>query len=210
VSNQSLERLFLCFAIAASLTNCAHRAVHSDARPFVDRSYVDLQPGWRIRVITPILKSGKFKVQLHEIAGSNDPLAVATGDDFLGFETSYYAVNDREGAGVTVVFASAELKKEDKTVRQPRPLVDLFDLPENARYVRLVFLVRVSQADHDQVILAASNLGGLDALTERVQANPIENCTKSAESFCSWVPEGISVQPEKLESARRKNWVPAT
>lgn len=203
-------RLFLCFAIAASLPGCAYRAVHSDAKPFVDRGYVDLQPGWRIRVITPILKSGKFKVQLHEIAGSNDPLAVATGDDFLGFETSYYAVNAREGTGVAIAFASAELKKEGKTVRQTRPLITLFDLPENAHYVRLVFLVRVSQADHDQVILAANDPGELDALTQRVQANPVENCTKSAESFCSWVPEGISVQPEKLESARRKNWVPAT
>jgi hypothetical protein len=204
--------LFLCFAIAVAvnLTGCAHRAVPSEATPIVERNYVDLQPGWRIRVITPILKSGKFKTQLHEVAGSHDPLALTAGDDFLGYETSYYIVSAREGAGVAVAFASAELKKEGKTVRQPHPLVTLFDLTQNARYVRLVFLVRVSQADHDQVILAASNLDDLEALTQRVQADPIENCTKSADSYCAWIPEGISVQPEKLKSARSKNWVPAT
>ena len=114
------ERLFLCFAIAVSLTGCAHRAVPSEATPIVDRSYVDLQPGWRIRVITPILKSGKFKTQLHEIAGSNDPFALTAGDDFLGYETSYYTVNAREGTGVAVAFASAEQRKEGKTVRPNR------------------------------------------------------------------------------------------
>jgi hypothetical protein len=203
------KHFLLGSAIAATFAGCAHRIVQSAPEPLVERSYVDLQPGWRVRVITPIQKSGKFKVQLQETAGDSTHV-LTTGDDFLGYETSYYAVSAGKGAGVALAFASAELKKEGKTVRQSHPLVALFDLPENARYVRLVFLIRASQADHNQVILASSNLNELDALTQRVQANPAETCMKSAESFCSWVPEGISVQPEKLESARGKNWVPAT
>ncbi len=90
------KRLLLCLAIATPLTGCADRTIQSAPEALVERSYVDLQPGWLVRVITPILKSGNFKVQLHETAGSGNSRVLTTGDDFLGFETSYYAVKAHE------------------------------------------------------------------------------------------------------------------
>ena len=86
----------------------------------------------------------------------------------------------------------------------------LFDLPESVRYVRLLFLTRVSQTEHDQAVLGSSSLADLDALQKRVEDNPPENCKIQPEGICSWVPAGIAVQPEKRTPASGKNWIPAT
>src|ERR1700736_415606 len=47
---------------------------------------------------------------------------------------------------------------------QQRPLVSLSQLPDDARFVRLLFLTRVSSADHDQGTLAAPTMQRLEAL----------------------------------------------
>jgi hypothetical protein len=200
-----------CFVGVSMLVSCAPHAVHSDPQPLVSRDYVDLQPGWRIRVVTPIQKSGEFKVQFKKTAESGiDNVVQTAGDDFLGYELSYYTVRPREGTGIKIVFSSADLKKQGKTVPESHPVAALFELPENLRHVRLVFLTRLSTADHNQAILASSSLDQLDTLTNQVRANPVENCTRSAEFACSWIPEGIAVQPEKPESQHGKKWIPAS
>lgn len=58
-----LRFLPFCIALSAALTGCSLREPRATAQvmqPQANRSYVDLEPGWRIRVVTPILKSGKF------------------------------------------------------------------------------------------------------------------------------------------------------
>ena len=56
----------------------------------------------------------------------------------------------------------------------------------------------------------AAHVAELDALTRRVEPSPAENCKPQPEGICSWVPDGISVQPEKRTHASRETWVPAT
>jgi len=45
---------------------------------------VDLQAGWRIRAVTPILKSGKYKPELKETAVAGSGVELSAGDDFIG------------------------------------------------------------------------------------------------------------------------------
>ncbi len=205
------NRLLFSIAIAATLAGCfgcaAHKAPTSALPPSVHRGYVDLEPGWRIRVVTPILKSGKFIVHAEAVQSSGNEIVVKASDDFIGYEIAYYSVKAQAGGGIFIRFSSAETVKDGKAAKQPRPLVPLFDLPANMRFVRLVFLLRVSEADHDQGILAAASLAELDALTQRVQAEPEKNCTTAPEAFCSWIPRGIAAQPEKRNPARRNEWV---
>lgn len=202
--------VLLCIGFAIAFSGCAARSAHDQARPLIDRGYVDLQPGWRIRVVTPILKSGKFMVQTMEAQASGNSIALTTGSDFIGYEIAYYKVDPRESGGVAVSFDSAEFRTDGKATKQPRPKVALFDLPESSRYVRLIFLTRVSVADRNQAIVAASNLADLDALTQRVQTNPDSSCKIDQHSSCSWVPEGIAVQPERRKTGFSGKWVPAT
>lgn len=206
-SNFKLILLSLTAILAAG---CPVRKPREQLSALADRSYVDLEPGWRVRVVIPILKSGKFKMQVEEIHTERGTVALKTGSDFVGYEVDYYAVSAQNGNGLVVRFDSAEVTSDGKSNRQSQPLVPLFDLPENVRYVRLLFLTRVSQTDHDQAVLGSSSLAGLDVLRQRVESSPAENCKIQPEGICSWVPDGIAVQPEKKAPASGHTWIPAT
>jgi hypothetical protein len=202
--------LSLCLAVTAAVLGCAARVPHTEPAPIIQRSYVDLQPGWRIRTVTPVLKSGKYKPEFKETAVAGGMPELSAGDDFLGYETSCYAVTPGSNSGVEVVFVSAETTINGEASRQPEPRVRLFDFSASAQYVRLVFLTRVSRADHNQAILAASDMPALDNLTRQVEADPAANCKSQGENYCMWVPEGTAVRPEKRDPAHRKHWIPAT
>jgi len=202
-------QMFLCLAVTAVGIGCATRVPRTEPSPNIGHSYVDLQPGWRVRTVTPILKSGKYKPELKEMATPRGAAELSAGDDFVGYETSYYAVVPGEESGVTIAFVSAARTINGKTSRQSQPLVRLFDF-SGSQYVRIVFLMRVSQADHNQAILAAATPDDLDRLTQRVEADPAINCTPHVQSYCTWVPEGMAVRPEKRDPAHRNGWVPAT
>ena len=202
--------ILLVAALAICVAGCAVRKPHEDMGAFVDKSYIDLEPGWRVRVVTPVLSSGKFKMQPKEFHSEGETVALQTGGEFLGYETDFYEVGAQHGNGVVVRFGSAEFTSNGKSSKRSQPLVPLFDLPENVRYVRLLFLTRVSQTEHDQAILGSSSLADLDALRRRVEESPAENCKIQPEGVCSWVPAGIAVQPEKKTSSSGKTWIPAT
>jgi hypothetical protein len=201
--------VFLTFAIIAIVSACIHRQSTDAPAISHDRDYIDLQAGWRIRVVTPILQSGMFKVQSQELRTSNGAVVLKTSDDFQGYETDFYMAHGQDQAGTAVQFISAEVTDiNGKRMPKPHPTVPLFVFPHGIQYVRLLFLTRVSQAEHNEAIIGASSLAKLEQLTQRLEANPEENCRDSAEEVCSWVPEGISVQPEKKPN-KNKEWIPA-
>ncbi|MDE3135939.1 MAG: hypothetical protein KGL59_05170, partial [Acidobacteriota bacterium] len=119
--------------------------------------------------------------------------AIKTGDEFIGYQVAYYSVKVRPKGGVSIRFASARLDEKGKSKEQSQPWFRLFDLPPNMRFVRLVFLTRVSEHDHNQGILAAPSIEELDRLTRTVEADPEKNCRAYADALCSWVPLGIAV-----------------
>jgi|SRR5215831_2360985 len=161
------------------------------APPRASDSYIDIQPDWRIKVITPILKSGEFLIDSQYSKSSK------VGPDFVGYEVAYYAAQPRPGGGVSMHFSSAELFRDGKGTRTPRPTFPLFKFPPDMAFVRILFLTRVSEADHDQGILAARSLAELDDLTRRVERDPEQNCTTAEVAICSWVPLGIAVRPQE-------------
>jgi hypothetical protein len=169
-------------------------------------SYIDLQPGWRLRVVTPILKSGGYRLRPTGQTADGNNISLSVGDDFVGYEVAYYAVKARNG----VAFVSAEITRDGRTVPQPRPVAQLFQLPRGARHVRLIYLVRASQADHDMAVAAAKDMQALEALTRRVQADPVDACHDGQGAFCAWISSGIAVVPQlqrTIDGARE--WAPA-
>ncbi len=138
-----------------------------------------------------------------------EPIELSAGDDFVGYETSYYRVGPAGDSGVSIEFRSASVAIQGKESRKPQPMVKLFDLPASARHVRLVFLTRVSAADHNQAILAAAALNDIDRITELVQSDPAANCKTQADIYCEWVPQGIAVRAEEPDPAHRGKWIPA-
>jgi hypothetical protein len=196
--------------LACVLTACAPRRVQVPAPAATEPSnYIDLQPGWRLHVVTPILRSGGYRLQPVDRQTGGNTIAVSTGGDFLGYETAYYAVRAC-GRGVRVEFSTAEITQDGKTALQPQPVAHLFQLPRNARYVRLIYLLRTSQADHDMAVVATGEMDTLAMLTYQVQADPSSGCRSDSASFCSWIPAGIAVRPEIQKDVDGvTQWVPA-
>jgi hypothetical protein len=157
-------------------------------------------------VVTPILKSGGYVLQSAVESTGGNTVTISAGDDFLGYETAYYAVTARHG----VEFLSAEIARDGKGTAQQRPLVPLFQFPHSVRHVRLIYLVRVSRADHDMAVAAARNIEDLEALTQRVEADPTAACHAGSGAFCAWIPAGIAVVPEiRRMIGGAVEWVPA-
>lgn len=204
---RSLAALLLTFMLAG----CAVR--RGPSRDVLDaavaRGFIDLQPGWRIKAFTPVLKSGGYLPALVDEGQSGGSVRLSTPADLVGYETSYYSVKRREdlsvkdppamGQAVKIELTSVLLTRDGKTTQQRQPALQLFDLPETARFVRLLYLVRVSGADHDMAIVGAPTFGALDELTRAIGTNPVESCVVGGSSYCKWVPKGIGVQIESAD-----------
>jgi hypothetical protein len=205
-------RPLFCLSLLVLLSGCARKTVRvpTHAGPLaVDTSYLDLEPGWRLRVITPLLRSGGYLPKTVPEQTAGNTVTFSAGNDFLGYETDYYAVTKRKRAGVRITLSSAETTKDGTTTQQEEPVAHLFQLPHNARYVRLLYLQRMSEADHNMAVLASNRTSSLQTLTEQVETNP-STCISNDSNFCSWIPVGIAVRPERQQPIDGvPQWTPA-
>jgi hypothetical protein len=157
------------------------------------------------------LKSGRYVADFRETSSASGAIELSAGDDLVGYETSYYRVSHAAQSGVHIEFMSSTVAIEGKELQKSQPMVRLFQMPRGARHVRLLFLARVSRADHDQAILSAAGPAELDRLTELVEADPAANCRPQPNNaYCEWIPEGIAVRAEKPDPAHRRDWIPAS
>jgi hypothetical protein len=101
--------------------------------------YIDLKPGWRLRVITPVLKSGDYLPGLTGGQLSGNTITLEAGEQFEGYETALYAVEPHEEGGVRIKFVAAELTTAAGTAAQPSPRLRLFHLSPRERFVRLIY-----------------------------------------------------------------------
>ena len=51
-------------------------------------TYVDLEPGWRLRVITPLVAGGGYALKTAPAQEQGNTITLKTGADFLGSETA--------------------------------------------------------------------------------------------------------------------------
>ena len=161
-------------------------------------TYVDLEPGWRLRVITPLVAGGGYVLKTAPAQEQGNTITLKTGSDFLGYETAYYDVRE----GLDVRFANAQVMREGKSTPQPKPTHPLFRMGHGMKHMRLVYLERGSATSHDMAVLTAKAPATLDELTVRLQSSAAAGCQRG----CEWVPAGIAVRPEMRKSGA---WMPA-
>jgi hypothetical protein len=204
-------RPIFCLALLTLFFGCARKTARVPTAPAplaADTSYLDLQAGWRLRVITPLLRSGGYLPKTVQEQTAGNTVTFSAGNDFLGYETAYYAVTKRKRAGVRITLSSVETTKDGTTTQQGTPMAHLFQLPHHSRYIRLLYLQRMSEADHNMAVLASNRMSDLQKLTGQVEANP-SACVSNDSTFCSWIPAGIAVRPEKPQSVDDARWTPA-
>jgi len=177
------------------------------------REWIDLQGGWRVRVVTPLLKSGGYIVKTSNAGPRAEidltqtrsvDVALKADDDFQGYEEATYQVQARGGGGVRLTLNSIVVRRDGQSAVSRAPLNPLLRIPRSMRSIRILHLVRVSRADHNAAILAARSPDLLETLTKQVQSDP-SACELARESVCQWVPAGIAVIPEKMNGDR---WSP--
>lgn len=183
------------WGVLASAVGCGSKRVRipvaANANP-ADNSYVGLKAGSTLRIVVPLLKSGE---PLHAVVQqTGDRTLSATVTNFIGYEASRYAVSGNNGK-VRLKFQSAEISRDNKTIEAQNPPALPFKLPRRKAHVRLIFLVRISQADHNMAIVASPHLDELNAFTKKLKQDP-SVCRTNSNIFCSWVPSGVAVRPE--------------
>lgn len=159
--------------------------------PVKSPDFVDLLPNWQVREITPIFTSGGFVAKGITVEQGNT--ITISDTDFEGYETAMYALNPKPGGGVDARLASVETNKGGQIVKEPKPRVMLFQFPRRVRYIRLLYLLRISTADHNMAVLGSNDADELNALTKQVQSDPENGCRNLRRAYCSWVPQGIAV-----------------
>ena len=182
---------------------CSHKEVRPSVPTAVartDNSYMDLEPGWELRVVVPLLKSGGFRTSDLPATANNGTLSISS-EDFIGYRVFHYAIGGRKNGLVRLRFLSAEVTRNGNTIGETHPPALPFALPVQTEHIRLVYLVRVSEADHNMAIIASRRLEALNVFTKQFEKNP-NACAISNEVFCAWVPGGIALRPEKNEPAR--------
>ena len=192
--------------ICASCVTDRHRAPIPPTAPIAvaDKdAFLDLRDGYRLRVVTPLTKSGSFLVKTTAagVQGNDNQLDVAlrVDEDFVGYETSYYLVTE-EKQRVFIRFASAERMIGGKATPAATGAVRLFEMPRGIRNARLMYLIRQSAADHDMAFVGAGSARALDLLTERVRASATA-CRPARGLHCAWIPAGIAVRAEVRDPA---------
>lgn len=195
-------RLILFAGVLTFLTSCAWRTARIQPSPLTPATndFIDIQAGWRLSVVTPMTKSGGYVPKSLAPQRDGNTITLSAGEDLVGYEVAHYAAIGARGGRVRIEFSSAEVTREGKTETQARPTVPLFQLARRPNYLRLIYLIRISHADHNMAVVAARRLDALQALTRRVEADPADGCTIDRYAACAWIPDGIAVRPEVLKT----------
>lgn len=146
-------------------------------------------------VVFPKLRSDGYVLpSMRRTAAVGNAIDLKQRPDFEGYEKDYYDVAPGRDGRVQVHFSRAEVWENGKSHRRPEPSLTLFQRMTSARSVRLVYLVRESNADHDMAVVASADPQLLDRVTESVIQRA--TCEAPQSTSCIWVPKGVAVRQE--------------
>jgi hypothetical protein len=188
--------VFLVFVAIGWQAGCARRMSRA-AEPSLPGQpatpdFLDLRPGNTVVVVIPILRSGSYVLPSLKTQDTSSIGGIEAGTDFLGYEKDFYTVK-RDSNGVRVHFRHGEVWHNGKVQKMHAPRVRLFEHIENS-HVRLVFLTRASEADHNMAVLSSGDLPRLNEMTREITTRA--ECRSGRDGSCIWVPNGIAVRPE--------------
>jgi hypothetical protein len=195
-----------CIGTLVVCAGCVRRNAHVPQAGTIvtnDNSYTDLKRGSRLSVLVPLVKSGGTQPTLRAQQSDGNRITLSAAD-LTGYEVAYYTITGGRNGAVRLNFTSAEITKDGKTVPEANPPALPFALPGGTEHIRLVYLVRVSQADHNMAVIASKHLEALNSFTAQLKKDP-GVCKRDSEVFCSWVPAGVAVRQEAVNRNGSEN-----
>jgi hypothetical protein len=192
--------------ILIALTGCSGRsktpAASTLPTPEATREYVDLKPGWFLRIVAPVTKSNGYVVgvqqQQQQPESQGSVITLKASDDLIGYETALWAVSARRGGGVSIRLESAELTTNGQATPIPAPTRAAVHVPTYARFIRIFYLTRKSDADHNMALAGVSRSDQLEDFTRAFREAPNKACASQPHEriYCEWIPVGMAVRPE--------------
>jgi hypothetical protein len=159
---------------------------------------VTLEPGFRLKVVAPLLKAGYSEIKTALAPNSKPGQLEVNVEGLEGFETAYYDVRARSGGGVEFALASVEQNRVGKLTKSARPTAFQFDIAPDIRHFRLLFLRRLSIADRDISLLGGASWGVLLASAQRFDTVPgsVSECTTTPGLQCVAVTARTAILSE--------------
>jgi hypothetical protein len=190
--NTRLLFLLMCSTILVTSAGCSRKIVSVPVASNIAKpdDYMDLEPEWKLRIVVPLLKSGGFRPAVSGQQTDGNTMSMSA-EDLLGYEVSHYVANGKSASRVRLVFVSAEATRDGKTVPEAHAPALPFALPPRHEHIRLVYLVRVSKADHNMAIVAAKRPDALNAFTKRLRRIPAFAREKKREFFVPGCPQAL-------------------
>lgn len=175
--------------LTAACSFSPHRRAHTDV-PNSSSDFVDLAPGELI-VVVPLLESGGYILPSLQVHGSGNQRTAEAGRGLIGYQTDTYKIK-RKAEGIQVQFEKGVVWLNGRTYAAHSPRLTLFG-KSTRRYIRLIFLTRVSDVDHDMAVVSADDYQSLGLATAAVLGHA--TCYNSGGARCAWIPNGVGVRP---------------
>jgi hypothetical protein len=165
--------------------------------------FIDLKPGVRLQVDSPILRDdappGALAIDSAVVTGAGHSLTIEAkaSPALLGFERAWYQVAPRKGQpGAAIEALSAVRHIDGAAETRPSPAVNPFRFDRAAAWYRLLY-----RADRTIVVLGTASYSELDRLTREVDANP-SACQALAGRSCVLIPRNVGVNPNIVVRVR--------
>lgn len=176
------------------------RLIHSNLGT---SGYVDLQPGYRLRIISPIRESGNEAAPIIEESGElkqtpdgKFSIDLRASSDLIGVEEAWYTIEKRKSrAGNELLPVHAVTRIDDRTDKTSKSRFRYFKFDSEVVIFRLFFLAWDGGENRKTMLLGGKNETALDLETQRLNRDP-DACTAMQNQVqCFMVPEGVAFIP---------------
>jgi hypothetical protein len=171
-----------------------------------ERDYVDLDAGSRLKAVGPLFREGTNSgaLAIESVVSNGGTLSAKTSVDLVGIETAWYAVEAvGVGPGARIVFKSAEDHVGDRVTHPEHPSLDYLHFSPDAKYYRLFTITRLSQSNHDTLVLASPSLPILERETRRLEVDPSQCAALASLGACVEVPHDAALTKVPVVTANR-------
>lgn len=171
----------------------SHDLLHA---PLANLGYMDLRPGYRLRIVSPVFRDGapadaqaiEGPTAVKEEKGALVIEAKASAD-LIGYETAWYSVEPRPNhPGVSIRPGTTDVHIDGKLQKEPASRFQYFAFPPNMSLFRLLFITRSSDSDRDSLLLGADTEETLARETKRLNADPKLCASLETSSRCFVMP----------------------
>jgi len=182
----------LAESVAESLPlfeNLAFRLLYAGDRR---TGQVDLGPGVRLEVTSPLLREGAVPDAPLQMSGRGNSLTVTASTDLLGYENAWYSVQPKpNGPGFAIQPVSAESHIGGTVEPRPAPAADYLSFPPAAAFYRLLY--KSGQTDFTALVIAGRTLADVDRLSKLAESGGV-SC-RTPEDLCVAIPKRVAINP---------------